>query len=132
MLTDHDLLVRAEEARAGAYAPYSKFPVGAALESADGEVFTGCNIENASYGLTICAERVALFSAVAAGKREFRRLALSMVPEAPSECIVPCGACRQVLAEFAPDLTLVLPEGDGTGPRQESLRTFFPHVFRLP
>ena len=91
------LIDRAWETRERAHAPYSHFHVGAALLAGDGRVFTGCNVENLSYGLTICAERVAIGSAVAAGARDF--LALAVVADT-SEPISPCGACRQVMAEF--------------------------------
>lgn len=96
MKSDALLKVAATAARK-AYAPYSNFKVGAALLCADGEVFTGCNVENASYGLTNCAERTAVFSAIAAGRKDF--VALAVVADG-SSMPYPCGACRQVLSEF--------------------------------
>lgn len=99
---DAQFLVKAAtDARARAYAPYSHFAVGAALLSADNQVFTGCNVENISFGLTICAERAAVFAAVNAGCRDF--LAIAIVADS-NEPITPCGACRQVLAEFEPEI----------------------------
>jgi len=95
---ENELLKKAAEVREKAYAPYSDFKVGAAVLTADGSVFTGCNVENASYGLTICAERAAIFAAVAAGHKDITALAIVADADKP---VSPCGACRQVLAEFA-------------------------------
>lgn len=98
------LVARAREVQAHAHAPYSKFRVGAALEADDGRVFVGCNVESASYGLTICAERMALGAGVAAGARRFRRVAVVTDVDPPA---APCGACRQLLAEFGMDLEVI-------------------------
>ena len=103
------LISAARGAQARAYAPYSKFRVGAALESADGTVFLGCNVENASYRLSICADRAAVFAAVSAGVTRFRRAVVVSDVDPPA---APCGACRQVLAEFGLDLPI-----DGIGSR---------------
>jgi cytidine deaminase len=99
------LLDEARKARWFARADYSRFPVGAALASGDGQISTGCNIENATYGLTMCAERVAVFKALSEGKRGFTRLAIVADTEEPTP---PCGACRQVLWEFCGDVEIVL------------------------
>lgn len=98
-----ELLILARDARMRAYAPYSGFAVGAALLCSTGRIFTGCNVENLSLGLTICAERAAVSAAVAGGERCFSRIAIVADSREP---ISPCGACRQVLAEFAPSLSV--------------------------
>jgi cytidine deaminase len=104
------LIQAAGEAAEFAYAPYSGFAVGAALLTSDGRVFTGANVENASYSLTICAERVALVKAVTEGARQFEKLALVSTGDKP---VLPCGACLQALAEFAPALIIIAGSEDG-------------------
>lgn len=98
------------DARGNAHAPYSRFLVGAAVEDEQGRIFTGCNIENATYGLTVCAERVAIFKAISEGVRRFRRVAVAADTETPTP---PCGACRQILWEFCGNVpvTMVNPAG---------------------
>ena len=118
------LVAAARRARRHAVAPYSGFKVGAALETADGQVITGCNIENATYGLTICAERVAMFTALAAGHRRFRRVAVVADTEDPTP---PCGACRQILWEFGGDLEVILANR-----RRESGRHRLSDLLPLP
>ena len=118
------LITAAVEAKGRAYAPYSKFRVGAAIETEDGRVFTGCNVENASYGLTICAERVAAAAAVAAGAKKFRRVVVATDVEPPSS---PCGACRQFLSEFGLD-PLIVATGPSTT-RQWRLAELLPAAF---
>lgn len=117
------LIERAKRAREGAYAPYSHFAVGAALLTRSGRVFTGANVENASYGLTVCAERVAVFKAVTAGEREFQAIAI-----ASSTGASPCGACRQVLAEFGLDMLVISVDMDDRV-RQWTLEELLPASF---
>jgi cytidine deaminase len=102
-----DLVSAARRAREHADAAYSKFKVGAALEAIDGSIITGCNIENATYGLTICAERVAMFKALSDGHRAFTRVAIVADTDAPTP---PCGACRQILWEFGGNLEIILAD----------------------
>ncbi len=120
-----NLIEAARQAREAAYAVYSGFPVGAALLALDGRVFTGCNVENLSFGLTTCAERTAVFTAVAAGVRQFQGLA---VVTGNPEPVTPCGACRQVLREFAPGLWVVCATIAGKI-RIFSLQELLPHAF---
>jgi cytidine deaminase len=127
--SDWDALVAAaEEASRNAYAPHSRLRVGAALQGRSGRVHRGCNIENASLGLTICAERVALFRAIADGERDVEGLAIFTSHREP---LSPCGACRQVLAEFAPDLHIV-SVGRGGERADFDLAALLPHPFGLP
>lgn len=119
-----DLVRRARAVMENAYAPYSRFHVGAAIEADDGSIHVGCNVENASYGLTICAERMAVGAAVAAGKRKLKRVAVATAVEPPA---TPCGACRQLLAEFGLDLEII-----AVGPSSERrwrLRELLPEAF---
>ncbi len=109
-MSDEDLIQLARQAREQAYAPYSSFPVGAALLTKSGLVYTGSNIENLSYGLTVCAERIAVFAAICGGHRQFAKLAIVADSRVP---VSPCGACRQVLAEFAPELFIVCANLEG-------------------
>lgn len=119
-----ELVRRASAVMENAYAPYSGFQVGAAIEADDGTIHIGCNVENASYGLTICAERMAVGAAVAAGKRRLVRIAVASAVEPPA---TPCGACRQLLAEFGLDMEIIT-----AGPRSERrfvLRDLLPEAF---
>jgi cytidine deaminase len=126
-MSAEELLAAARAARERAYAPYSTFAVGAALLCEDGSVFSGCNVENASYGLSNCAERTAAFAAVAAGCHRFVAIGIAG-PEGAST--PPCGACRQVLAEFGPTMTVYFTSGDAY--ETASLRDLLPAQFELP
>ncbi len=119
------LLDAALAARENAHAPFSKFKVGAAIEDQTGRIFTGCNVENATYGLTICAERVAVFKAISEGARNFTRIAVAADTD---ELTPPCGACRQILWEFCGDAELILVNLQG---KTESfhLKDIFPRPF---
>jgi cytidine deaminase len=121
------LLDAARHARASAYAPYSGFQVGAAVLTENGSVYSGCNVENSSYGLTICAERVALFKAVSEGSTHLEAVALITDTEEP---VMPCGACRQVLAEFNPDLTVFSGTEKGKSVSRR-LSELLPEAFNL-
>jgi cytidine deaminase len=111
--------------RLRAHAPYSKFLVGAALEDEDGRIHTGCNIENSTYGLTICAERVAIFKAISEGARRFRRIAIAADT---ADLTPPCGACRQILWEFCGDIEIELINRNGACERLR-LSSIFPRPF---
>jgi cytidine deaminase len=119
------LLDSALAARENAFAPYSKFRVGAAIEDADGRIHTGCNVENATYGLTVCAERVAVFKAISEGVRKFRRVAIAADTDALTP---PCGACRQILWEFCGDVEIVLVNPRGKT-ETHRLKDLFPKPF---
>lgn len=124
-MTTDPLVAAATESRTKAFAPHSHFQVGAALETLDGTVIPGCNVESASYGLTMCAERVAVFAGVVRGFRCFKRVAIVTDTETPTP---PCGACRQILWEFAPDAEVVLANLTGTVLRF-TVRELLPHAF---
>ncbi|MBO5072271.1 MAG: cytidine deaminase [Eubacterium sp.] len=126
------LIQKAMEAREYAYAPYSGFMVGAALECGDGTVYTGCNIENASYTPTNCAERTAFFKAVSEGKREFRRIAILGGPREGLTDLSPCGVCLQVMAEFCdPDKFEIIMAKSGTEYIRKTLGELLPLRFSL-
>jgi cytidine deaminase len=123
MSFEETLIAAASQARQNAYAPYSGFSVGAALRTRSGRVFGGCNVENASYGLTICAERIAVAKAISEGEREFEAIAV-----VSRGGITPCGACRQVLAEFNPNLRVIVGDLEGNH-REFCLSELLPEAF---
>jgi cytidine deaminase len=122
-MDDQELIAKAMEAREKAYEPYSNFAVGAALLGKSGRVYTGCNVENASYGLSICAERTAIFKAISEGEREFE--AIAVVTE---KGVTPCGACRQVLMEFGEDIQVIVADEAGEF-RIFALQELLPEAF---
>ena len=122
--TDEELIQHAREALKHAYIPYSHYGVGACILSTDGRIFTGCNVENASYGLTICAERNAVTTAVASGALTFEKIAIVSNASMPW----PCGACRQFLNEFSPTMEVIVQGGDGHTERA-TLNELLPNSF---
>jgi len=127
MITESELqklIQAATDVRQRAYAPYSHYPVSAALLTQDGNIYTGVNVENAVYPLTMCAERSAVFQAVAEGEREFK--AIAVVTENGGS---PCGSCRQVLTEFGRDIEVFLVDGDGNLIRETSVEELLPNAF---
>ena len=126
-MTNEKLIEMAEEAMKNAYAPYSSFSVGAAVLTDDGSVYTGCNIENSSYGATICAERTAIVKAVSEGKRKFEKIA---IVSSSGDLTYPCGMCRQVMAEFMIDGIVVLKDKNGNI-TEEKVKELIPKSFVL-
>jgi len=126
-MTEQELVSRAEAMKEKSYVPYSNFPVGAALLTADGAVFTGCNVENAAYGACICAEQTAIVKAVSEGHRHFQAIAVTGNSE---DYCLPCGQCRQIMSEFAPDLKIICGRADGAFARYQ-LSELLAHAFRL-
>jgi cytidine deaminase len=124
MINPKELARLASSARELAYAPYSKFKVGAAILTTDGKTYTGCNVENASYGISMCAERVALFNAVSDGQKSIHSIALSL-----SGSGSPCGACRQSLYEFNPSMMVYLADETASIHHETTLNMLLPHAF---
>jgi cytidine deaminase len=125
-ITDEELVERAKQARHAAHAPYSNFEVGAAILASDGRVFTGCNIENSAYGLTMCAERVAIFKAVSEGSHEFLKVAVVADHE---NLTPPCGCCRQMIWEFAADETEVILANLSGDVQKFEIKELLPEAF---
>lgn len=122
----YELLEIAKKAAEKAYAPYSGYKVGSALKCADGSIYSGCNVENASYSLTLCAERTAVFKAISEGKRDFSAIAIYVDS---AESFPPCGACRQVIHEFAPEIPVIW--GNKKETAQSTMRELLPGAFSL-
>jgi len=124
-MTADQLVEAALQARLKAFAPYSNYKVGAALLAGSGKIYTGCNVENATYGLSVCAERVALLKAISEGERHFTRIAVSSESDPPA---TPCGSCRQLLWEFAGDIEVILVNPQGHRATHQ-LKSLFPEAF---
>lgn len=125
-MPDKELIQKAIKARENARAPYSKFPVGAALEATDGSIWTGVNVESSSYGLTVCAERIAIFKALSEGIDTFSKMAIVAVG---STIVMPCGACRQIIADYAPDIDLILYNPDTGEEKKLPFSEIYPYPF---
>jgi cytidine deaminase len=130
MTTAHELAVIARGAALSAYSPYSRFRVGAVVVGADGEVFTGANVENAAYPASSCAEATAINTAVAQGVRKIDTVAVACIDAEDVEGAYPCGRCRQIMSEFRVD-TVIVTAGDGSEVRQHTLDELLPHRFRM-
>lgn len=126
-MKNEELILKAEKAMENAYVPYSHFKVGAALLMSDGSVFTGCNIENSSYGATICAERTAMAKAVSEGRKDMVKIA---IVSSSADKTYPCGICRQVMAEFMPKGSIVLKDKEGKI-TEETVESILPKAFSL-
>lgn len=124
-MREKDLVDLAKQALEHAYAPYSNFKVGVALVTKDGKTFTGCNVESASYGLSVCAERVAVIKAISSGSKDFEQIAIVV---AASDVCSPCGSCRQLLYEFNPDIEVIMANTSGKI-EKIILRELLPHAF---
>jgi cytidine deaminase len=123
--TNEELVSAAKQARENSYAPYSEFRVGAAIEMEDGEIYTGCNVESASYGLTVCAERVAIWKAISEGKHKVRNIA---VVADTKELTPPCGVCRQIIWEFGGNVPVTLANLNG-GRETVDMKDLLPRAF---
>jgi cytidine deaminase len=127
-MDDKDLLKIARDILKFSYSPYSNFPVGAVLLTKNGKIYTGVNIENASYGLTICAERVAIFKAISEGEKEFLKI---VIVGKDGNGVPPCGACRQVMMEFSPKMEVLLYNSHEDSFNKYKVEDLLPHSFKL-